>query len=75
MHEDRVLVLAVSKAPVGVRYTCRVQLAEGQTKNRGRWQASSPEGGTWVVPAPQGDINGIELVTDSGQVWSSARLP
>lgn len=75
MHEDRVLVLAVSTAPVGVRYTCRVQLAEGQTKDLGRWEASSPEGGTWVVPAPQGDINGIELVTDSGTVWSSARLP
>jgi anti-sigma factor RsiW len=75
MHEDRVLVVAVSKAPVGVRYTCRVRLAEGQTKDLGRWEASSPEGGTWVVPAPQGDINGIELVTDSGQVWSSARLP
>jgi anti-sigma factor RsiW len=75
MHENRVLVVAVSKAPVGVRYTCRVRLAEGQTKDLGRWEASSPEGGTWVVPAPQGDINGIELVTDSGQVWSSARLP
>jgi hypothetical protein len=70
-----VLVVAVSKAPVGVRYTCRVRLAEGQTKDLGRWEASSPEGGTWVVPAPQGDINGIELVTDSGEVWSSARLP
>jgi anti-sigma factor RsiW len=75
MHEDRVLVLAVSKAPVGVRYTCRVQLAEGESKDLGRWEASSPEGGTWVVPAPQGDINGIQLVTDSGTVWSSARLP
>lgn len=75
MHENRVLVVAVSKAPVGVRYTCRVRLTEGQTKDLGQWEASSPEGGTWVVPAPQGDINGIELVTDSGQVWSSARLP
>jgi anti-sigma factor RsiW len=75
MHEDRVLVVAVNNAPVGVPYTCRVRLAEGQTKDLGRWEASSPEGGTWVVPAPQGDINGIELVTDSGQVWSSARLP
>lgn len=75
MHEDRVLVVAVSRAPVGVRYTCRVRLAEGQSKELGRWEASSPEGGTWVMPAPQGDINGIELVTDSGEVWSSARLP
>ena len=75
MHESRVLVVSVSRAPVGVPYTCRVRLAEGETRELGRWEASDPDGGTWVVPAPQGDLNGIELVTDSGAVWSSASLP
>jgi hypothetical protein len=75
MHEDRVLVVSVSNAPVGVAYTCRVHLAEGAMKRLGRWEASSPEGGTWVMRAPQGDISTLELVTDSGKVWSSARLP
>lgn len=75
MHSDRVLVVSVNQAPVGVEYTCRVQLAEGVTRDLGRWSASSPGGGTWVVPAPDGDLNSIQLVTDSGAVWSQGRLP
>jgi anti-sigma factor RsiW len=75
MHESRVLVVAVSDAPVGVQYSCRVRLAEGNARVLGRWEASSAEGGTWVMPAPQGDLNAIELVTDSGHIWSSAQLP
>lgn len=75
MHESRVLVVAVSDAPVGVPYSCRVRLAEGNTRVLGRWESSSADGGTWVMPAPDGDLNVLELVTDSGQVWSSAQLP
>jgi hypothetical protein len=75
MHESRVLVVAVSDAPVGVRYSCRVRLAEGDSQVLGRWAASSPDGGVWVMPAPQGELNALDLVTDSGQVWSTARLP
>lgn len=75
MHEDRVMVVQLNQAPVGVRYRCRVTMAEGNTKVLGQWTPSSARGGTWVMPAPQGDLNGIQLVTDSGQVWSSAWLP
>lgn len=75
MHESRVLVVQLNEAPLGVRYRCRVQMAEGNTKVLGRWQASSVHGGTWVMPAPQGDLSGVELVTSSGEVWSSAWLP
>ncbi len=75
MHDRRVLVVSVSTAPVGVRYSCRVRMAEGDVRVLGRWEAASAEGGTWVMPAPQGDLNSIELVTDSGAVWSSAHLP
>jgi anti-sigma factor RsiW len=75
MHESRVLVVQVSDAPVGVTYTCRVLRADAAPRVLGRWEASSPDGGTWVVGAPPGDLDRLELVTESGQVWSSARLP
>lgn len=75
MDDSRVLVISVHRAPVGVRYSCRVRLAEGEPQVLGRWEASSTDGGVWVVPAPQGDLNAVELVTDSGQVWSSTALP
>jgi anti-sigma factor RsiW len=75
MHERRVLVVSVHDAPVGVPYNCRVRLAEGQAKVLGRWTASSEDGGTWVMPAPQGQLTALELVLDSGKVWSTARLP
>jgi anti-sigma factor RsiW len=75
MHESRVLVVQVSDAPVGVQYSCRVLRAGGEPRVLGRWEASSPDGGTWVVSAPPGDLDRLQLVTASGQVWSSARLP
>jgi len=75
MHQDRVLVVQLNQAPVGVRYRCRVEMTEGSKLVLGSWQASSAKGGTWVMPAPQGDLSGVELVTDTGQVWSSAWLP
>ncbi|MDQ4084697.1 MAG: hypothetical protein M3165_02675 [Actinomycetota bacterium] len=75
MHEERVLVVSVTDAPVGVRYSCRVHLAEGDSRVLGRWEASSPRGGVWVMPAPQGELSALELVTDSGDVWSTAQLP
>lgn len=75
MHERRVLVVSVHTAPVGVPYTCRVKMSEGDSRVLGRWEASSPDGGVWVMPAPQGDLNAIDLVTDTGDVWSSAHLP
>jgi hypothetical protein len=27
------------------------------------------------VPTPKGELAGVELVTDSGEVWASASLP
>ena len=75
MNENRVLVMSVNNAPVGVGYRCRVWLANGDSQVLGRWEASSPQGGTWVVPAPQGELSTIQLVTGSGDVWSAARLP
>jgi hypothetical protein len=56
MHEDRVLVVSVTDAPVGVRYSCRVLLAEGDSKVLGRWEASSSDGGVWVMPADRKSV-------------------
>lgn len=75
MDESRVLVVSVSHAPVDVRYSCRVSLAWGGKRTLGHWQASSENGGTWVMQAPQGELNSVELVTDDGTVWSAATLP
>lgn len=75
MEDSRVLVVSVNDAPVGVPYSCRVQLADGQSEVLGRWEASSTGGGTWVMHAPQGELNTIELVHTSGAVWASAQLP
>jgi hypothetical protein len=75
MYESRVLVVSVDNAPVGVPYTCRVRLSGGGTKVLGHWEASASGGGVWVMRAPQGDLNTLELVTDSGHVWSAAQLP
>jgi anti-sigma factor RsiW len=75
MDQRRVLVVSVHSARAGVPYTCRVLLAQGESKVLGRWTSSTDEGGTWVMPVPEGQLNTLELVLDSGEVWSSARLP
>ncbi|MGH3355068.1 MAG: hypothetical protein ACRDOJ_04170 [Nocardioidaceae bacterium] len=75
LHDERVMVVSVSKPAVGVSYRCKMLLAQDDPETMGRWEASSPEGGIWVVPTPKGDITGMEMVTDSGAVWASARLP
>ncbi|MGH3367718.1 MAG: hypothetical protein ACRDOY_10985, partial [Nocardioidaceae bacterium] len=75
LDHRRVLVMSVSRPAVGVGYSCRVLRARVVPKTLGRWEASSGDGGTWVVRAPPGDLTEVQLVTDSGQVWSSASLP
>jgi len=68
-----VLVMRVDGGP-GRHYTCRLQLADGSTRDAGEW--SLPESGSavWIIDAPAG-VTGVEMVADSGTVWSSAELP
>lgn len=75
LEDQRVLVLSVTEPVVGVGYRCRVLLEDGERTTLARWEAASAEGGTWVVATPKGDLAAVELVTDSGEVWASARLP
>lgn len=75
LEDQRVLVLSVTEPVVGVGYRCRLLLEDGERQTLARWEAASAEGGTWVVPTPKGELAGVELVTDSGEVWASASLP
>lgn len=74
LHDRRVLVVSVSKPVVGVGYRCRILRAQGPPQTVGHWEASSPRGGTWVVPAPPGKVTAVQLVTEPGHVWATARL-
>lgn len=72
---DPVMVVGVSGAPVGKRYTCLLVLADGSRVDAGRWQTRTEQGWTWVVRVPGGaDVVAVELVSDAGTLWSSASL-
>lgn len=71
---EPVMVVGVSDAPVGKPYTCRLLLADGSSVDAGRWRTRTEQGWTWVVRVPDAEVVGVELVSDSGAVWSSARL-
>lgn len=75
LDDERVLVLSVNKPVVGVGYRCRVLVEGGDAMTLARWESASEDGGTWVVPTPKGKLAGVELVTDSGEVWASTNLP
>lgn len=69
---EAVLVVDVAEGEVGRRYVCRLTLADGQTMDVGEWTLSPDRPNSWVVPDP--GVESVELVTDSGQVWSTATL-
>lgn len=70
-----VLVVAVTSGQVGKRYECFLRMADGSRQFAGDWVLESSPAATWVVsPPPQGDVTAVELVTDTGTVWSSASL-
>lgn len=69
-----VIVVGVTDGPVGVHYECRLQFADGRERTVGDWVLESKQGATWIVPAPLSGVEAVELVTDSGTVWSSARI-
>lgn len=70
---DSPLVVAITDGPPGKRYTCRLRLENGQQRVVGAWTLDSPSG-SWVVPYPSVGIASVEMVTDEGKVWSTARL-
>ena len=68
-----VLVVSVAEGTVGVRYSCRLRLADGTAVPAGDWTLEETDA-TWIVDLPAEDVTGVELVTDTGRVWSSADL-
>ena len=71
---EPVLVVEVTDGPVGNRYLCRLVLADGQTQAVGEWALDAERPNSWVVPAPEPGVARVELVGESGAVWSSAEL-
>ncbi len=71
---EPVLVVEVTDGPVGNRYLCRLVLADGQTQAVGEWDLDAERPNSWVVPAPEPGVARVELVGESGAVWSSADL-
>lgn len=69
---EPVLVVDVSSGQAGRSYLCRLVLEAGGTQDVGRWTLSPDRPNSWVVPDP--GVTTVELVTDSGRVWSSATL-
>ncbi|NED94956.1 hypothetical protein G1H11_06480 [Phytoactinopolyspora alkaliphila] len=72
LGDQRVVVVAAANGD-GRTYECRLRLPDGQTSVLGEWTVPDT-GSTWVMPAPYADSMTVELVDDSGAVWSTARL-
>jgi hypothetical protein len=69
------VVVSISRPAVGVPYHCRLLYENGREFDAGRWTVDEPEGHTWITRARPGHVVRMDLVTDDGRVWSSARLP
>jgi hypothetical protein len=70
---DSPLVVSITDGPPGKRYTCVLRLDNGRERVAGAWTLDSASG-SWVVPYPSAGIASVELVTDEGNVWSTADL-
>lgn len=67
-----VLVVDIAGGEPGRRYLCRLITADGQVHDVGAWTLAPDRPNNWVVPDP-GAVS-VELVSESGAVWSSATL-
>lgn len=75
LDEQPIVVVSITRPVLGMPYRCEVILDDGRIVEVGRWTEEDPGGTTWIARAPNGDIVGMELVTDDGRVWSSAQMP
>lgn len=71
---ERVVVLQVTDGQPGTHYTCRMVLADGTTRDAGDWEMPSSGRSTWIAYGSSDAVDRVELVTDDGDVWSSASL-
>lgn len=72
--DDRVVVMQITAGRPGTHYTCRLLLNDGSTRDAGAWWMSASGQATWIAYGATNKIDRVELVTDDGQVWSSADL-
>lgn len=71
---EPVLVVDVSNGPAGKRYLCRLVLTDGVTRDVGDWELDPQRPNSWVVPAPAPGVRTVQLIAESGAVWSEADL-
>lgn len=66
------LVVALEDGPVGASYTCRLVLTDGSVRDAGDWRLRADGVNSWVITDP--GVRTVELVAESGLVWSSVEL-
>ena len=71
--DETVLVLRIDDGKPGMHYRCRLRLDDSSTRPAGEWTVPASGTATWIATGDE-DVASIELVTDAGQVWSSASL-
>lgn len=78
-NSRELMFVALTRARPGATYDCVLVGRDGQRHDAGSWSLDAGYGseqasGSWVVPLPVGGVQRIELVGESGRVWSSAEF-
>ncbi|MEU6254424.1 hypothetical protein [Streptomyces sp. NPDC047043] len=72
--DERVMVMQITAGRPGTRYTCRLLLKDGSTRDAGQWWTPASGRATWIAYGSADAVDRVELVTDDGHIWSSAAL-
>ena len=71
---ERVYVVTVTGGAQTKSYQCQLVLTDGSRVHGGSWELPAAVTAAWIVPRPEGDVLGMELVGGSGGVWASAQV-
>ncbi|MCK0112818.1 hypothetical protein MWU75_11770 [Ornithinimicrobium sp. F0845] len=71
-HGEPMLVVDIASGEPGRSYLCRLRLLDGSTQDAGQWTLDADRPNSWVIADP--GVEGVDLVAESGNVWSSATL-
>ncbi|MGW2343212.1 hypothetical protein [Streptomyces sp. NPDC001661] len=72
--DRQVVVMQIADGGPGGYYTCRLLLKDGSVRDAGHWWLPSSGRATWIAQGAAGSIDRVDLVDDTGRVWSSAHL-
>ncbi|MEB8341133.1 hypothetical protein, partial [Streptomyces endophyticus] len=72
--DQRVVVMQIADGGAGGYYTCRLQMKDGSVRDAGHWWLPSSGRATWIAHGAASSIDRVDLVDDTGRVWSSADL-